>query len=79
MTLTVLQSILFVGLAPLVLYVAIVVLVAVPKLRRRPRQRPGDLWNYKPLWWTANPAGAELPAPAEHPRAGDRGGARGSW
>jgi hypothetical protein len=78
-TLSVLETILFVAVVPIAAYVAIALLVAVPKLARRPKHRPGDPWNYAPLWWTANPAGAQLPAAAEHPRTGDRGGARGNW
>ena len=78
-TLSVLETILFLGVVPVAIYVVIALLVAVPKLARRPRHRPGDSWNYAPLWWTANPAGAQLPAAAEHPRTGDRGGARGNW
>lgn len=79
MTISVLESILYLGVAPVVLYGAVAAAVALPKMSRRPRHRPGDPWNYAPLWWTANPVGAQLPAAAEHPRTGDRGGARGSW
>jgi len=76
---SVLETILFLGVVPVVLYGAIAAAVALPKLGRRPKHRPGDPWNYQPLWWTANPAGAQLPVAVEHPRTGDRGGARGSW
>ncbi|WP_143172325.1 aa3-type cytochrome oxidase subunit CtaJ [Pseudonocardia thermophila] len=79
MTLSVPETILFLGVGPVVIYAVVAALVAVPKLRRRPKYRPGDPWNFKPLWWTANPAGAQLPAATEHPRTGDKGGARGNW
>jgi len=46
---------------------------------RRPRYRVGQPWTFEPLWWTANPAGAQLPPPAEHLVSGGKGGARGSW
>ena len=78
-TMTVLETILFLGVVPVAAYGLIAAAVALPKLARRPKHRPGDPWSYAPLWWTANPAGAQLPAAAEHPRTGDRGGARGNW
>ena len=79
MTLSVLETILFVAVVPIVAYVAIALLVALPKLARRPKHRPGDPCSLAPLWWPATRGGAPLPAAAEHPRTGDRGGARGNW
>ena len=76
---TVLETILFLGVAPVVLYLAIAFAVALPRLARRPKYRPGQPWTYQPLWWTANPAGAELPAVDANARTGERGGARGNW
>ena len=75
---SVLEAILYLAVVPVVAYVAIVLWVALPKLARRPRYRTGQQWNFPPLWWTANPAGAQLPAVA-HDRAGENGGARGNW
>ena len=49
------------------------------KKAKRKRYRVGEAWDYEPLWWTANPEGAQLPAADGHAVAGDRGGARGSW
>jgi hypothetical protein len=62
--------------AGLVLLVALA--VVGPRQARRKRPRVGQ-WDYDPLWWTANPEGAHLPAPPTRAVIGERGGARGSW
>ena len=49
------------------------------KQAKRKRYRVGEAWDYEPLWWTANPEGAHLPAAHAPAAAGERGGARGSW
>ncbi|TCO50725.1 hypothetical protein [Actinocrispum wychmicini] len=62
-------------------------IVALLTLRVRasktPRYRPGQSWEYPPVWWTANPDGAARSALAEESAPmGLRtawGGARGSW
>jgi hypothetical protein len=76
---TVFQTVLFLVVAPIVLYVLIALLAAAPRIGRRPRYRVGQPWTFDPLWWTANPAGAQLPPVAEHLVSGGKGGARGSW
>lgn len=76
---TVPESVLFLVVAPIVLYAVVALLAAAPRLRRRARYRVGQPWTYEPLWWTANPRGAHLPPVAEHLVSGGKGGARGSW
>jgi hypothetical protein len=76
---TVFESVLFLVVAPIVLYTLIALLAAAPRIGRRPRYRVGQPWTFDPLWWTANPAGARLPPVAEHLVSGGKGGARGSW
>lgn len=76
---TVPESVLFLVVAPIVLYGLVAFLAAAPRLRRRSRYRVGQPWTYEPLWWTANPAGARLPPVPEHMVSGGKGGARGSW
>jgi len=75
---TVLQAVLFLVVAPVLLYVLVAIAAAGPRVSRRPRYRVGQPWTFPPLWWTANPEGAQLPEPASQ-RTGERGGARGSW
>ena len=79
MPVTVLQAVLFLVVVPVALYVLIALAAAGPRVGRRPRYRVGQPWTFEPLWWTANPAGAQLPPPAEHLTDGKRGGARGRW
>jgi len=76
---TVLQAVLFLVVAPVVLYVLIAVAAAGSRVGRRPRYRVGQPWPFEPLWWVANPEGAQLPPPAEHLVIGGKGGARGKW
>ena len=78
---TVLETILIYGVTTVGLYLLIVLLVVVPRRSRagRARYRVGQPWPYEPVFWTANPEGAQLPAADGHTVAGDRGGARGSW
>jgi hypothetical protein len=87
------ETILYFAVPAAGMYLGIMLLVVSPRAARRPRYRVGQPWPYDPMWWTANPQGAQLP-PAEHTgdhnadrgpalagaRAGvERGGARGSW
>ena len=81
MAVNVWQTLLYLAVPTVGLYAAIVLLVVVPRASRRPRYRVGQPWPYEPMWWTANPEGARLPA-VDHQSAnvsGERGGARGSW
>ena len=76
---TVQETILYFVVPSVGLYLLIGLLVAAPRMARRPRYRVGQEWPYQPLWWTANPQGAHLPAADGHSVTGERGGARGSW
>ncbi len=86
------ETILYFVVPAVALYLGIALLVVAPRMARRPRYRVGQPWPHDPMWWTANPQGAHLPA-VDH--AGDhtadlgsladarsgveRGGARGTW
>jgi hypothetical protein len=86
------ETILYFAVPAAGMYLGIMLLVVAPRAARRPRYRVGQPWPHDPMWWTANPQGAQLP-PADHTdhtadrgpalagaRAGaERGGARGSW
>lgn len=76
---SVLETVLIFVVPAVGLYALITLAVVGPRLARRPRYRVGQPWPYPPLWWTANPKGAELPPAEGHAVAGERGGARGSW
>lgn len=76
---SVLQTLLTFVVPSVGLYLLIAVLVALPRRTRRPRYRVGRPWPFEPLFWTANPRGAGLPAPDPRSATGERGGARGSW
>lgn len=75
----VLVSIIWYAVPTAAILLLIAVLVVGPRMARRPRYRSGQPWPHEPLWWTANPRGAQLPAPDGHHVAGERGGARGNW
>jgi hypothetical protein len=87
------ETILYFAVPTVALYLGIALLVVAPRMARRPRYRVGQPWPHDPMWWTANPQGAHLPA-VDHSddhsadrgpalvgaRTGaERGGARGSW
>lgn len=76
---TVLETVLLLVAPPIALYLLIALLVFVPRRARRPRYRVGRPWPFEPMFWTANPAGAQLPEPDKRAEVGERGGARGKW
>jgi hypothetical protein len=80
---TIVETVLVFALIPLAIYGVITLLTLRPKATRIQRYRPGQEWNYAPVWWTANPAG--LPGGAHQVAAVPvegrtaKGGARGNW
>ena len=76
---SVLETLLWFGIPVIGIFLLVYLAVLGPKQAKRKRYKVGDAWNYEPLWWTANPEGAHLPAPHTRAVAGERGGARGSW
>lgn len=91
---TVVETVSVFVLIPLGIYGVIMLLTLWPKFTQGPRYRPGQPWEYPPLWWSANTAdvdAAEAPSHAgegteraQHGAADEqagtaRGGARGSW
>ncbi|MET0191387.1 MAG: hypothetical protein ABW212_20475 [Pseudonocardia sediminis] len=63
---TVVETLLAFVVAPGALYGAIALWTSAGSRRRRARYKAGDAWPYEPLFWTANPEGAHLPAHAAH-------------
>jgi hypothetical protein len=76
---SVLETILFFVVPAVGLYLLIALLVVAPRMARRPRYRVGQPWPHEPMWWTANPRGAQLPSVEGLVVTGERGGARGNW
>ena len=76
---SVLETLLLYGVPTLGVILIVVLAVIGPKRAKAPRHRVGQAWGYAPIWWTANPEGAHLPAVTARSVAGERGGARGSW
>ena len=66
---SVVQTVLvFVGIPALVVGL-LAVLVVAPGAARRPRYRPGEAWDYEPVWY--------LPQPdRRHPQAAEAAGSR---
>jgi hypothetical protein len=82
---SVVETILVYAAIPLAIYGVIAMLTLRGKFARNPRYRPGQPWDYPPVWWTANPAGVAGQSAAV-PTGGSKGakrtakgGARGSW
>ena len=76
---SVLETLLWFGLPVVGVFLFVILALVGPKQAKRKRHRVGDAWDYQPLWWTANPEGAHLPAVHARAVTGERGGARGSW
>jgi hypothetical protein len=76
---SVLETLLWFGIPVVGIFLLVFLAVVGPKQAKRKRHRVGDAWDYQPLWWTANPEGAHLPAAHSRVPSGERGGARGSW
>ena len=80
---SVVQTILVFAAIPLAIYGLVALLTLRDRVAKAPRYRPGQAWDYPPVWWTGNPAGVgDHAAPASTSGGGKRtakGGARGSW
>ncbi|MBW4720805.1 aa3-type cytochrome oxidase subunit CtaJ [Saccharothrix obliqua] len=84
---TIVETVSVFALIPLAIYGVITLLTLRPKATRITRYRPGQEWNYAPVWWSANPgglpathAGTHHAAEAARPSGPTaRGGARGNW
>ncbi len=79
---TIVETVLVFALIPLAIYGVITLLTLRPKATRIVRYRPGQEWNYAPVWWSANPGGLSADRHAEATSSSGptaRGGARGNW
>jgi hypothetical protein len=68
---------------PGAIYGVLALLTLRVRASKTPRYRPGQDWDYPPVWWTAHPEGAAHPVRvADESVTSARtawGGARGSW
>ncbi len=82
---SVVETLLIYAAIPLGIYGVVALLTLRDKFARTPRYRPGQPWEYPPVWWTANPAGVGTEAAAvptggaKSSKRTAKGGARGSW
>ncbi|WP_317493626.1 hypothetical protein [Haloechinothrix sp. LS1_15] len=85
-----LETILYLVVIPGAIYALITLVTLRSKLVSAPRYRPGQEWNYPPVWWTANSEGVGRPVagvgsggrsgePTRQGKTRERGGARGTW
>jgi hypothetical protein len=79
---TSLEVILVLAGVPLSIMILLGLLTLRPKFARRRRYRAGELWDYPPVLWTANPEALRGGVGQHGSRKGSgkaRGGARGNW
>lgn len=81
---SVVETILVFAAIPLGIYAVVALLTLRERFAKAPRYRPGQAWDYPPVWWEGNPAGVGsfVTAPAQgsaSTRRTAKGGARGSW
>lgn len=80
----VVETLLVYAVIPLAIYGVVALLTLRDKRARGPRYRPGQSWDFPPVWWTANPAGvgdqaSAVPSGGGKAKRTAKGGARGSW
>lgn len=75
------ETILVFALIPAAIYGLAALLTLRSKLTGAPRYRPGQPWEYPPMWWSGNPEGIGAHRPLNSGGASGTaaGGARGSW
>lgn len=83
---TVAETILVYAGAPLAIIAVMAALIFLPGGRKRPRYKPGQPWEHRPIWYEPHPDGpaghgvhAAIEAGAAGGTAGPLGGARGTW
>ncbi|NKQ56789.1 hypothetical protein HFP15_28350 [Amycolatopsis sp. K13G38] len=76
------ETILVFALIPAAIYAVVALVTLRSKFAATPRYRPGQPWEYPPMWWSGNPAGVGAHRPVSSGEAASgtaAGGARGSW
>ena len=62
---TVVETILVYAVAPLAVIAVLALLTLVPGRRKRPRYKPGQAWDFEPIWYEPHPEGG-IPHEVEH-------------
>jgi hypothetical protein len=77
------ETILVFAAIPLAIYGVVSALTLRSKFAGTPRYRPGQRWDYPPIWWSGNPEGIggheHAASGGESAKVTAAGGARGSW
>lgn len=77
---SIVETVLVLAVVPLAIYGFIALVTLRSKFAASPKYRPGQEWDYPPVWWSANPEGLARRASTRDLAAGEtRGGASGSW
>jgi hypothetical protein len=78
---TIVETILVFALIPGAIYGVVALLTLRSKFAGTPRYRPGQPWEYPPMWWSGNPEGIGAHRQVNSGEASGTavGGARGSW
>lgn len=89
---SIVETVLVFAVIPLAIYGLIALGTLRSKFGSAPRYRPGQEWDYPPVWWTANPEGlagrAQTREQSQRREGADgvgsgtstnRGGASGNW
>lgn len=75
------ETILVFALIPAAIYGVVALATLRSKFAGHPRYRPGQPWEYSPMWWSGNPEGIGAHRQVSSGEASGTavGGARGSW
>ncbi|TNC24322.1 aa3-type cytochrome oxidase subunit CtaJ [Amycolatopsis alkalitolerans] len=78
---SIVQTFLVFALIPGGVYGVVALLTLRSKFAATPRYRPGQAWDYPPMWWSGNPEGigAHRQVSSGETSLTAVGGARGSW
>jgi hypothetical protein len=86
---SVVETILVFAGIPLAIILLFAVLTLLPGRQKKARYKPGQQWEYPPVWWEPHPTGGghggahggahALPAGSAASAGGPLGGARGTW
>ncbi|HKS44476.1 MAG TPA: hypothetical protein VJT49_05060 [Amycolatopsis sp.] len=79
---SIVETILVFALIPAAIYGVVALVTLRSKFAGTPRYRPGQAWEYPPMWWSGHPEG--IGAAQSESTSGEQagtavGGASGNW